>query len=387
MLDVPPRQREAGSISEIILRLARRAGTTAVLTYFLVRRGVLRLLLILGLWTLYALFAGSQSYLSRAYSQKIPFKPAFLYALLDAYTWALLTPLVLWLGARFVIRSRNWWYTVPLQILFAIAFAVVHVQIFVRLLPLIGYQSSPRVATSVFFARFHSDLLTYWVLIGLCHALDYYRKFRERELHATQLQAQLAQAQLQVLRMQLQPHFLFNTLHAISALLHKDAEAADRMLTRLSEFLRITLESVGIQEIELKSELDALDKYLEIEQVRFGDRLTVVRSLEPDTLHLLVPNLILQPLVENAVRHSIAPRAAGGRIEIQVHRNEGRLSIHVVDDGPGIAASPFREGVGLANTRARLEQLYASSQTMNIQTRPGEFRVTLTFPARPSTQL
>jgi len=335
-----------------------------------------------GAWTLYALFAASQSYLSRAYSQRIEFKPAFLYSLLDAYTWALLTPLVLWLGARFAIRKSNWWTTVPLQIVCAIVFAIVHVQIFVRVLPMIGYRSSPRVTVSVFLARFHADLLTYWLLIGLRHAVDYYRKYQDRELKAIQLESKLAQAQLQVLKMQLQPHFLFNTLHAISALVHKDAEAADRMITRLSEFLRLTLDSAGIQEITLKGELESLDKYLEIEQVRFGDRLTVVRSVEPETLDLLVPNLILQPLVENAVRHSIAPRASGGRIEICARREDGNLTIEVRDDGPGARTGQLREGVGLTNTRARLRQLYGGAQALDLGTGPGGgFRVRLSLPA------
>src|SRR5260370_10757991 len=135
--------------------------------------------------------------------------------------------------------------------------------------------------------------------------------------------------------MQLQPHFLFNTLHAISALVHKDVEAADRMITRLSEFLRLTLDSAGVQEIALKGELESLDKYLEIEQVRFGDRLTVVRSIAPETLDLLVPNLILQPLVENAVRHSIAPRASARRLEIYARREDGNLTNPVPVRGPG----------------------------------------------------
>jgi two-component system LytT family sensor kinase len=352
-----------------------------VLTYSSVRRALLRLALIWGAWTLYALFAASQSYLSRAYSQRIAFKPAFLYSLLDSCTWALLTPLVLWLGARFAIRKSNWWYSVPLQIVSAIVFAIVHVQIFVRLLPMIGYQSSPRVTASVFLARLHSDLLTYWMLIGLRHAVDYYRKYRDREMQATQLEARLAQAQLQVLKMQLQPHFLFNTLHAISALVHKDVEAADRMITRLSEFLRLTLDSAGVQEIALKGELDSLDKYLEIEQVRFGDRLTVVRSIGPETLDLLVPNLILQPLVENAVRHSIAPRASGGRIEICARREGGNLTIEVRDDGLGARTGQLREGVGLTNTRARLRQLYGSAQAMDLGPGPGGgFQVRLSLP-------
>ncbi len=347
------------------------------------RRALVRLALIWSAWTLYALFTGSQSYLSRAYSQSVQFKPAFLYALLDSYTWAILTPVVLWLGARFSIQKKNWWRTVPLQILFAVVFAIIHVPIFTLTLPLIGYESSARVARSVFLARFHSDLLTYWLLVGLRHAVDYYRKFQDRELKATQLEARLAETQLQVLKMQLQPHFLFNTLHAISALVHKDAEAADRMITRLAEFLRLTLDTVGVQEIELRGELESLDKYLEIEQVRFGNRLTVVRSIEPQTLDLLVPNLILQPLVENALRHSIAPRAAGGRIEIRASREGNNLVIDVVDDGNASETIPLREGVGLTNTRARLQQLYGPVQAVEILAGQGAgFRVTLFLPAR-----
>jgi two-component system LytT family sensor kinase len=153
------------------------------------------------------------------------------------------------------------------------------------------------------------------------------------------------------------------------------------MITRLSEFLRITLDSVGVQEVPLKTELESLDKYLEIEQVRFGTRLTVIRSISPDVLDLLVPNLILQPLVENAVRHSIAPRAVGGRIEIRAGREKENLVIDVVDDGPGLSTETFREGVGLTNTRARLQQLYGRAQTMDLRSEPGDsFRVRLCIP-------
>jgi two-component system, LytTR family, sensor kinase len=150
----------------------------------------------------------------------------------------------------------------------------------------------------------------------------------------------------------------------------------------LSEFLRITLDSVGVQEVTLKTELESLDKYLEIEQVRFGSRLTVVRSVSPDTLDLLVPNLILQPLAENAVRHSIAPRAAGGRIEIWARLENGKLVIDVVDDGSGAPAGAYREGVGLTNTRARLQQLYGAGQTLDLRSdADAGFRVRLTLPA------
>ncbi len=355
-----------------------------MLTKTFLRRTLLRLILIFGAWTLFALFSASQSYVSRAYSQPVQFKPVFLYALLESYTWAVLTPFVLWLGARFLIRKASYWYTIPLQIVCAVAFAIIHTQIFMRLLPLIGYRSSPRMAESLLRARLHTDLLTYWLLIGLSHAIDYYRKYRDRELKATQLEARLAEAQLQALKMQLQPHFLFNTLHAISALVHKDAEAADRMITRLAEFLRITLDSVGVQEVSLKTELESLDKYLEIEQVRFGSRLAVERSIAPETLDLLVPNLILQPLVENAVRHGIAPRTAGGMIEIRAREEQGSLVIEVVDDGPGASGGSIREGVGLANTRARLQQLYGDSQSLRYESDPG-FRVRLSLPVQVSS--
>jgi len=212
-------------------------------------------------------------------------------------------------------------------------------------------------------------------------AIEYYRQFRLRELKASQLEAQLAVAQLEVLKMQLQPHFLFNTLHAISALMYRDVGSADRMVTRLSDFLRLTLDSAGVQEVTLKREMEYLDKYLEIEQVRFGDRLEVRRAIDPATLDLLVPNLVLQPLVENAVRHGIAPRASGGRIEVTSRVHEGTLTIEVLDDGPGAGA--IREGVGLSNTRARLEQLYGADARLEIGNAPaGGFSARLTLPAR-----
>ncbi|MHC4945171.1 MAG: sensor histidine kinase [Planctomycetota bacterium] len=202
----------------------------------------------------------------------------------------------------------------------------------------------------------------YWLILLFFLGIDYYRRYRERVVRTSRLEAQLARAQLQVLKMQLHPHFLFNTLHAISALMHRDLEAAERMITRLSELLRLSLENLGSQEVTLRKELDFLKVYLDIEQIRFGDRLMVERRVEPEALPALVPNLILQPIVENAINHGISKIASQGRITLQAGKLDHTLCIEVCDNGPGLPegeATP-RSKVGLANTMARLEQLYGN---------------------------
>ncbi|HZB44051.1 MAG TPA: histidine kinase, partial [Pyrinomonadaceae bacterium] len=227
----------------------------------------------------------------------------------------------------------------------------------------------------------------YGLVLVFAHASSYYRRYREGELRAVQLQAQLSQAQLQALKMQLHPHFLFNTLHSISALVHKDPEAADRMIARLGDFLRLTLENSGTQEVTLQKELEFLQCYLEIERIRFQDRLTTRMEIDSRSLDSRVPNLILQPIVENALRHGIAPRSTPGRIEISAKRNNGSVRIEVKDNGPGISAisatnGRFREGLGLTNTRARLEQLYGEAHRFELANDPhGGLTVTLEIPA------
>ena len=337
-------------------------------------------LAILALWTVYAFFAASQNFMSRAYSGEMRFMPSLKFAGLDSYLWAALTPVAFLLAGRLVLRRGNWWWAAPVLLVAGGAIGIVHLIVFVRLLPMIGYQETFRARQTVLVTKFHSDVLTCWTLFAIRHGIEYYRRYRVRELAASQLQAKLAVAQLEVLKMQLQPHFLFNTLHAISALMYRDVESADRMVTRLSDFLRLTLDSAGVQEVTLKREMEYLDKYLEIEQVRFGDRLEVRRAIEPATLDLLVPNLVLQPLVENAVRHGIAPRACGGRIDVAVNESGGTLVIEVCDDGPG--AAEIREGVGISNTRARLAQLYGSAARLELGNAPaGGFRARLDLPA------
>jgi signal transduction histidine kinase len=210
--------------------------------------------------------------------------------------------------------------------------------------------------------------LIYWGLVGVGHALNYCRQVGERERRAAQLEGKLAAAQLQLLRSQLQPHFLCNTLNAISALIHRDVEVADRMVARLGELLRLSLDRFGAQEVTLEEELEFLSRYLEIEQERYGARLRVREQVEPGLLRAWLPPLLLQPLVENAVKHGIAPGKRPGRITIRARRDRrrGRLLLEVEDNGVGLAAE-YRRGVGLTNTCARLRQLYPGSYRFDLR--------------------
>jgi LytS/YehU family sensor histidine kinase len=240
------------------------------------------------------------------------------------------------------------------------------------------------VVKSLLVKTWHYNLLIYWVIIAVSDAFDYYRKYRERELRASELEKHLAQAKLQALQMQLNPHFLFNTLHSISSLMHHDVEAADRMIARLSDLLRAALAGAGTQQVTLRQELDLLQLYLAIEQVRFGSRLTVKLNIAPDTLGAQVPNLILQPLVENAIRHGIEPRARPGCIELRAHRQDASLALVVSDDGAGFGENgAIKEGVGLSNTRARLRELYGAAHRFELaRGQGGGVRVELSIPFR-----
>lgn len=221
-------------------------------------------------------------------------------------------------------------------------------------------------AFSIYY--FHQGLTIYWTTLVVAHALHYYRGLREGEAKAGQLTTQLARAQLQALKMQIHPHFLFNTLNSIAALLHKDVEAADRMIARLGDFLRLTLKRSDAQTIEFAQELEFLRCYLDIERTRFEDRLFVEMEVEPQSLNVMVPNLILQPIVENAIRHGVARQTISGHITIRAFKKSDRLIVQVEDNGPGLRTNPngTNSGIGLNNTRARLEQFYGADYGFEI---------------------
>jgi sensor histidine kinase YesM len=310
---------------------------------------------------------------------------------------ALLAPACLWLAARFRLERERRLPTLAIHIGINLAF---HVCLVLISLPLSRLIWREPIISLRFLQNLHQrligripiDVIIYWTIVGAGYAFEYYRRYREQqfqaarlELRATQLETQLAQAQLQALKMQLHPHFLFNTLHAISALIDDDVKGARRMIARLSELLRLTLDNVGQQEVSLRQELEALERYLEIEQIRFQDRLTVRLAVAPETLDARVPNLVLQPIVENAIRHGIAPRSSAGNIEIRAERRDGMIELQVIDDGPGLQPGneEFKEGVGLANTRARLRQLYGSDHRIEIKDADeGGLAVKLSIPFR-----
>jgi len=198
------------------------------------------------------------------------------------------------------------------------------------------------------------------------HAIEFHQRVREREVLAARLQARLSQAQLDALASRLHPHFLFNTLQGISTLVYRDPAAADAMLGHLSTLLRRALSRGPGHEVTLEEELALLEEYLAIVQVRFGDRVMVEREVDSSALGALVPQLLLQPLVENAIEHGVARRAGAGRIGIRVVREGGQLRIAVTDDGPGLER-PAREGVGLGSTRLRLGELYGEAGSLALE--------------------
>src|SRR5262245_1857472 len=348
-------------------------------------------LIVLG-WTLIGLFFGSQLYLASALGFGMPtaWYRAFATGLADWYIWGALAPLVFWSGHRFRLGRGFWPARLLLHLLASVLISLVQLVVttaFAQLLESSGGRTFPflmglRFALAV---KFHWNVVVYWAILGFSHALAYYRESRERALQSLQLEAQLAQARLQALKMQLNPHFLFNSLNTVSQLIYEEPEKADRMITHLGELLRLSLEAGGEHQVPLRQEMEFLERYLEIQKARFGDRLSTHFDIDPRLYNVLVPTLILQPLVENAIRHGVGQRSAPGRIEIHARRQDLMLCLRVSDNGAGLpeGEAAVKEGVGLGNTRARLKQLYGADQSLAFCNGPrGGLVVTLALPLR-----
>ena len=350
-------------------------------------------------WTLAGLFFFSQGLAQKYVSHEpTPWWHYLISWLTGVYLCALFTPVVLWLGRKFPIERRNWFRRTALHLLFSMVFSTGELAAHSVVFHAFGLFPTVMKSLGGTFAfltilSFHQNVVTYWLILGIQYALRYYRSYRERErqalrleLHASELKTQLAHAQLSALKMQLHPHFLFNTMNAIMVLVRQQrGPQAEEMLARLSDLLRLVLEDVEAQEVPLHRELEYLNLYLAIEQVRFADRLHVRISADPAILNAAVPHLGLQPIVENAIRHGIGRSSSAGNVQITASRTSETLEISVVDDGPGFPPleSSNGHGIGLANTRARLHQLYGDAAKLVIQDGAGPgAMVTMSLPYR-----
>ena len=330
--------------------------------------------LVFGVWTFVAFVITQQQYISLSYSPSPvpPWSRLFISGLASCWLWAAFTLPMIRLARRFRVDSGNWPIYVPLHIAIGLAFSVIDVLIDRAWSPWISPfpgDALPPILVTVVRASF-LNLTCYLVIIALTYAVDYAALYRERTLATAQLSEQLSRAQLRALQSQLRPHFLFNTLNTIAEQVYTDPAGADRMITRLGALLRASFGALGDHEISLREELAFLRNYLDIMSVRFRDRVRIDIDIDPDALDSRVPTLLLQPLVENALRHGVEPMESGGHVEIVARRRIDMVVIEVRDNGAGLRADPH-EGVGIRNTRDRLVQLYGEDQAFAIRDRIG----------------
>lgn len=316
----------------------------------------------------------------------------------DWLPWVILTPLLCRLCGRIPIERENWKLSLPVHVIavtaamFFCAGAANLISMAHRSVtgnsffdfrsfphPSSGEKGAPPPSDGPHFPSRPSRFFGLFIIIGfrlpiyitslsIAHAVHFYQRSKERERRALELTARLAQSRLEALKTQLQPHFLFNTLNSIAELVHRDAEAADSMIASLSDLLRLTLETANEQELPLRRELQFVERYLAIEQIRFGERLRLEMDIAADTREALVPAFLLQPLLENALRHGLEPQSASGLLTIRAARESSILRLQIIDNGRGLSKDqPLREGIGLSNTRARLSALYGESAKLEMR--------------------
>ena len=345
-----------------------------------------------------ACLSGVESYVGQLkFDKPVTWGLALRRSFKDWYTYGFLAIGIIWFCGRNRLEHGRIWRWVLRHLAAALVFATAYIGITSWLLTGEVSVQTGEILTFWYLVKklaIHycvMILMMYWIVVFGHQGWHYYQRYREREVQTADLRRQLTEAKLEALRMQLNPHFLFNTLHAISALIHDNPEAADRTIARLSELLRLSLDPTKPQEVPLSEELGFLDRYLEIELTRFSDRLKVEKHIETDAMQALVPYLILQPLVENAIRHGIEPREEAGRLAIRARRNNGTLELSVTDNGAGLSekeAMSLREGIGLSNTRSRLRHLYGDHYSLQLLKANGgglEARIDLPFHTQSST--
>lgn len=348
------------------------------------------LLLTLG-FTFLALYFVLQNYIFSLNSNAPPFdwQRTISYRVTNNLYWVAFMPLIFFIARKYKLESGHKTKTVIKVLLFGIGVSLLHSHISIITSLYFTWLSGPkvmsfweRVALGVYgiLGLAFEDLFYYCIVMGILYGLDYYQKSKEQQYKLSQLEAKLAQAEVQAMKMQLHPHFLFNTLHAISTLMHRDPDAADKMITQLSNLLRISLENIGVQEVTLEEELNFLDQYIEIQKMRFQDSLEIKMDVDSSSLNIMVPNLILQPIVENAFKHGVENNPGDKRITISSKIKDKMLMLAVEDNGPGINKSSLNEGFGLKNTRERLKQIYENRSELIMENTSGGLLVKINIP-------
>ncbi len=330
----------------------------------------------IGIFFLVTVFYAGESYFYYVVQGKsINFIEKIRYDIWGWMPWAFFVPVIIWLGRKFPIEKYKWYIILPFHIMSNLFFILLQALITYSYIEVIcrGLSWNNKTLGTYIFGSFLLMVATYWVIIGICYLADYYKKNREHELKVSQMQTQLAQAQLTVLKSQLQPHFLFNTLHTINGLMFDDVYSANKMIAQLSDLLRFSLDKTNQQEIRFRDELEFIETYLNIQKTRFKDRLVVNMDIKPETLDATVPSMLLQPMVENALNHGIAPYKKTGIIRISAFTENENLVMEVHDNGNGLKSKSELEifsGVGISNTIERLKQLYPQKHEFSLNDSP-----------------
>lgn len=353
-------------------------------------------LLSLGVWTALALINTHAGYVQEKYStvpQSAMDRFGTTFLLLHFSLLAICTPLVLWSAIHYPLERGQLRTRLPLYIAGGVAVSAIHSLLVYCThsfwAPGLILAKPVKMVLTNFYLSMHNNLYGFWLVVIVAHVVVYHRQSEERSLRASQLQAQVAESKLQALNMQLQPHFLFNTLHSISGLMHKDVHAADLMMTQLSDLLRMTLETADVGTTTLGQEIELLKAYVGIQQTRFSDMLSVTMDVAAETYDATVPFLLLQPIVENAVLHGISKLDSLGKISIHAHRANGWLQISVQDNGPGFDVSNKAEvstGIGLNNTKERLQAIYGDQYRFSVEQSSSGVRVSIAMPFLSSTR-
>ncbi|PWU02920.1 MAG: hypothetical protein C5B51_20080 [Terriglobia bacterium] len=337
------------------------------------RRKVTGFLIVLTCWSVFALFSAVEGRIEALYAgQPEAWLPLLLSQLEWTTIWAFMTPVVFHLARRFRLDSKPYWRNALIHLFaaFVISLSTKAVWVWVQ-----AETGKPGLLQPWRFLRnlafmFDYSVVLYIVLLVCGYALDYYFRYQRGRISAAELQTELVRARLRWLQGRLQPHFLFNALHTVSSLVRDDAEAAERIIARISDLLRLMLRETDVQLVPLETELQHLEMYLEIERARFEERLSVRLEISDETRAALVPSLLLQPLVENAIRHGIGKHWQAGEVTVRSTREGSALRLSVIDNGSGLpadAAEPLREGVGLSSIRGRLDQLYGGLYTLTLR--------------------